>query len=150
MEEKRCENNFLEPVLGNLQFSRARFGQLTKNLGYRAALLNMLLLPPGGGTSSNNDDFLRPRGDRAGDEIEGQLKKKKKEEEDEMEKIFHIPLVLCFHDNHFHNIVEVESACGAANVFFDKVAATQKKPREDMGRKKEEERKRGLHGEIRG
>lgn len=78
MEEKRCENNFLEPVLGNLQFSRARFGQLTKNLGYRAALLNMLLLPPGGGTSSNNDDFLRPRGDRAGDEIEGQLKKKRK------------------------------------------------------------------------
>lgn len=90
------------------------------------------------------------RGHRGGDEkktaqIERQFKKRK-----EMEKIFHIPLVLCFYSNDFHNAVEVESACGAANVFFDKVAATQKKPREDMERKKELERNRGLHEEIRG
>lgn len=77
-------------------------------------------------------------------------------EENEMKNVlkrfFHIPPVQRFHGNYFHNTVTVESACGAAYVFFDKVVATQKKAKRGYREKrKEKERKeKRLQKEIRG
>lgn len=103
-------------------------------------LLNMLLLHP------SRRFYKCPQTQRRLDwewkktgKTEGQFKERK-----EKIKILHIPLVLCFHGNHFHNTVNVASARGAVYVFSDKVAATQKKPREDTERKKRAGKKKGV------
>lgn len=61
-------------------------------------------------------------------------------------KLFHIPLVLRFHSNHFHNTVTFEGACGAAYVFLTRLWPHKRKPRGDTERKKREGKKRVYRG----
>lgn len=74
------------------------------------------------------------------------MKIEEKKRGDMKKKVFHIPLVLRFHGNHFQNTVAAESACGAAYVFLTRLRPHKRKPRGDTERKKREGKKLGCRG----
>lgn len=76
-------------------------------------------------------------------QTEERMKITEKKMKDNIKKtLFDIPLVLCFHSNHFHNTVTFKGACGAAYVFLTRLWPYKRKPRGDTERKKIEGKKR--------
>lgn len=67
----------------------------------------------------------------------GRMKTRTKDDDGGGGGIFHIPPVLRFHGDRFHNTVTLEGARSDAHAFSDKVAAAQKEIKKERKKKAE-------------
>lgn len=137
MEKMKEQKSIFASLLG----FRVGFGNWTRTdiLGVFVPGGNFILFPFTGSSEGNAaEEGMKTDGKNW--RTNGKKKKEKK-------KVFHIPLVLCFHGNSFHNAVTVKSASGAAYVFLTRLRPHK---RSQKGTQKGKRKEKGLHREIRG